>query len=55
MIVSFCGHGDIFYDDKIKIKLSYIIECLIKNGATEFLLGGYGNFDNLSALAVNEF
>ena len=30
------------------------IEKLIKNGAETFLLGGYGNFDYLSAQAVNK-
>ncbi len=49
MTVTFCGHNDIYYDSAIEQKLTDIVEDLIKNGATEFLIGGYGTFDKLSA------
>ncbi len=54
LIVTFCGHGKTKYDFKTKQKLLYIIEDLIINGATEFLFGGYGNFDVLCAKVVKE-
>lgn len=48
MIVTFCGHRDYPYDN-IKDRLENEIRDLIKQGATEFLLGGYGAFDLVSA------
>lgn len=52
MAVMFCGHGDIVYDDKVKQDLIFEITKQIGNGETEFLLGGYGNFDILAAKLV---
>lgn len=52
MAVTFCGHGDIIYDDKVKQELIFKITKQIENGETEFLLGGYGNFDILAAKIV---
>lgn len=52
MIVTFCGHGDETYPDEIRKKLNDTIEELIRQGANEFLLGGYGNFDKIAATAV---
>ena len=52
MSVTFCGHGDIVYDDKVKQDLIFEITKQIENGETEFLLGGYGNFDILAAKLV---
>ena len=49
MSVTFCGHGDISYNDEIKHKLQTEIENVIKDGETDFLLGGYGRFDLLAA------
>lgn len=49
MSVTFCGHGKMNYDDDIKNKLQYEIEKAIIKGETDFLLGGYGNFDLLAA------
>ena len=50
-IVTFCGHGDLSQKE-----ISYItpyllctLEVLIQNGAQEFLLGDYGDFDKLCA------
>ena len=50
MPVTFCGHGNINYDDEIKYKLKTEIEKAISKGETKFLLGGYGNFDLLWAI-----
>lgn len=55
--VTFCGHGNIPSADKEKIKsvLRNTIENLIASqGTTEFLLGGYGDFDGMSARTVRE-
>ena len=52
MAVTFCGHGEIVYDDKVQQELIFEITKQIKNGETEFLLGGYGNFDILAAKLV---
>ncbi|MBP3360476.1 MAG: hypothetical protein J6N52_06460 [Clostridia bacterium] len=52
MVVSFCGHGDVQYSDEIRESLYTIIEDLIKQGADEFLLGGYGSFDLMAAHTV---
>ena len=52
MAVTFCGHGDISYNYEIRQKLHDEIEQAIKKGEKEFLLGGYGSFDLLSAHIV---
>lgn len=52
MTITFCGHGDYNYDNDIKDRLSSTVEDLIKQGADTFLLGGYGNFDMMSAHIV---
>lgn len=52
MIVTFCGHKDDIYKKDTEEKLYEILEELIKKGANEFLLGGYGSFDSLAAVTV---
>jgi len=52
LTVTFCGHGKIKYDIDAEKKLLFVIEDLIIKGATEFLFGGYGNFDILCAKVV---
>ncbi len=49
--VTFCGHGEIDFvnGELIRDRLNEVIVGLIKKGANEFLLGGYGTFDTLSA------
>jgi len=49
MITTFCGHGDIIYDDIVYKTLCDEIEKQIKNGCSEFYLGGYGRFDIMAA------
>ncbi|MBR4071984.1 MAG: hypothetical protein IKK26_05465 [Clostridia bacterium] len=53
MTVTFCGHRDYVYDNK-KEDLKKIITNTIENGATEFLLGGYGAFDLICAYILKE-
>lgn len=55
MIVTFCGHREILSGkDELRKRLITEIENLIKQGATEFLLGGYGDFDYMCAGVVKE-
>ena len=54
MTVIFCGHSEVSNPEEIKKKLTRIIEDLISEGATTFLLGGYGAFDSLAARSVKE-
>lgn len=54
MTITFFGHSDVCYDEWTKKALYNITEGFIKSGASEFLLGSYGNFDTLAALTVKE-
>ena len=52
--VTFCGHRTMLETEReaVKPKLTGEIEKLILQGASEFLLGGYGDFDFLCAETV---
>ncbi len=52
MIVTFCGHSEVYQPDKIAKWLDTILPSLIEGGAETFYLGGYGSFDRLAASAV---
>ena len=52
MVVTFCGHRDISQRDEVREWLADCVEKLIRDGATEFYLGGYGGFDNMAASVV---
>ncbi len=54
MKIAFCGHGDIAPSESgvLSEKICKTVIELIKGGAREFLLGGYGAFDNLCAKIV---
>lgn len=52
MIVTFCGHRDIVCSDKLTRQLRFVLCDLITEGADTFLLGGYGAFDSMAAMAV---
>lgn len=49
--VTFCGHGDLSRAEISHVipRLLCTLENLINNGAVEFLLGDYGDFDKLCA------
>ncbi len=55
--VTFCGHRSLAGVDLARLKklLRFVIEEAILNGAVEFMLGGYGEFDVLCAVTVREF
>ena len=52
MTVTFCGHSEVANSAAVAAALEDIIEKLIADGADEFLLGGYGEFDSMAAVAV---
>lgn len=54
MVVTFCGHKDVQYSDKLATSLKLVLCDLITEGADRFLLGGYGAFDSLAALTVHD-
>ena len=52
MTVTFCGHSQVANSATVAAALAKIIDDLIAEGANEFLLGGYGEFDTMAAVAV---
>ena len=52
MTVTFCGHSQVADPGLVAEKLNAVIAELIAEGADEFLLGGYGEFDGMAARAV---
>ena len=52
MTVTFCVHSQVANPAAVAAALADIIEKLIDEGADEFLLGGYGEFDSMAAVAV---
>ena len=52
MTVTFCGHSQVANSVTVAAALAKIIDDLIEEGADEFLLGGYGEFDTMAAVAV---
>ena len=52
MTVTFCGHSQVANSTAVAAALAKIIDDLIEEGADEFLLGGYGEFDTMAAVAV---
>ncbi|MBQ4160316.1 MAG: hypothetical protein IJD83_05240 [Clostridia bacterium] len=52
--VTFCGHRtlSIAETERLRVRLYAEIEKMIFQGAAEFLLGGYGDFDRLCAKTV---
>lgn len=48
MTITFCGHSNFSFDNKIKEKLRELLfQKIRKNPASKFYLGGYGDFDSL--------
>lgn len=54
MIVTFCGHKDVFDPEAVSAWLNDTVEGLICEGADCFYLGGYGQFDALAAAVVHK-
>ena len=49
MIVTFCGHAQLSQNSGVEKWLYGVTEKLIEEGAASFYLGGYGDFDSLTA------
>ena len=54
MLVTFCGHIHVANSDTVANNLQKVIFDLIAEGADEFYLGGYGEFDSMAAAAVRK-
>ena len=54
MIVTFCGHREVFLKEDVKLWLYEKVEQLIQAGANTFALGGYGEYDQMAASVVFE-
>lgn len=54
MIATFCGHREVREPEKVRKWLHETIEWLIMEGADYFYLGGYGQFDSMTAGVVRE-
>lgn len=54
MIVMFCGHREIHDRAAVTAWLVQTCEKLIEEGAAEFFLGGYGEFDLLTLRVLKE-
>lgn len=54
MTVTFVGHSKLQKNEKLLAWLEETIVNLIEEGATQFLLGGYGDFDTISAKMVKK-
>ena len=54
MKITFCGHGDVADRSDIEQWLQTVCSELISQGADEFYLGGYGDFDNLCAAVLRD-
>ena len=53
-VVTFCGHADFYGSEDVRVWLKETVENLIRRGADDFLLGGYGGFDACAASMVWE-
>ncbi len=54
MVVTFLGHSKIPVDSKLEQWMEKTLLALIQEGADQFLLGGYGDFDNFAAKMVRK-
>ena len=54
MRIAFCGHSRISDIPTVTAALKIVVADLISTGATEFYLGGYGEFDSLAAKIVHD-
>ena len=52
MLVTFCGHSRVSNTAAVADALKTVVEELISEGADEFYLGGYGEFDSIAAHVV---
>ncbi len=55
MIITFCGHSNFVSTAEIKEKMIKILEEKVGDEPSEFLLGGYGNFDSFAYGCCKEY
>ncbi|MFI3294168.1 MAG: hypothetical protein SNI70_11715 [Rikenellaceae bacterium] len=54
MTVTFCGHNDVYGDEKIRSWLETVIRQLISEGVTHFYCGGHGGFDRMLSSVLEQ-
>lgn len=54
MRVTFCGHKEVSYRERVEQWLRRVCAELIEQGADEFFLGGYGHFDFMCASVLRD-
>ena len=54
MTITFCGHKNVYQSEKITERVKQVIRELLQTGYETFLLGGYGSFDSIAAVAVRD-
>lgn len=54
MIITFCGHRELYDEKEVRAWLKRVTEDLIVSGDETFYLGGYGAFDRLAASILAE-
>lgn len=54
MTATFLGHKDLADTEHVRKWLQETVTTLIQRGVKQFLLGGYGSFDNLAARVVKD-
>lgn len=54
MIITFCGHRELYDEKEVRAWLESVTKDLIAKGAEKFYLGGYGAFDRLAASVLAE-
>ena len=54
MTVTFCGHKEINDPSTVRSALNSVLLTLLAQGVDDFLLGGYGAFDMITARAVHD-
>ena len=52
MTITFIGHSDVDNPTEVQFWLNETVGQLCVQGAKTFLLGGYGSFDRMAAIAV---
>ena len=52
--VTFCGHREVAKAQQVRVWLRAAVESQILMGGNYFLLGGYGQFDQIAAQVVHE-
>lgn len=55
MVITFCGHREIFNENNLINKITNILNLKIKENDVTFYLGGYGKFDSIAKLCCLKY